>query len=353
MADPSKTESATPKKRREARAEGKVARSQELASSVNLMVGVAMIFLTGAFASHTLKTYTVKVFAQMSTLPGDLQEMMPFLMQAGIASLTLMAPILAALLVAGLLINYGQVGFQFSGDALIPKADRLNPLNGFKRIFSAKGWVELLKAAVKIALSGAIAWSVFSRRLPELILTTQAPLIAGLNRSGDMLWEMAWKVGLFFLVLGAADYAWQKYEFEKNLKMTKQEIRDEYRQTEGDPMVKSKRRSKHRRLVISRMAAEVARADVVTVNPTHYAVAMRYDAPRMRAPKVVAKGQDYWAKRIVAVARLHRIPVIQNKAVTRALYKQVEIGQEIPPALYRAVAEILAALYRLRARRRA
>jgi flagellar biosynthesis protein FlhB len=353
MPDPSKTESATPKKRREARAKGEVARSQELASSVNLAVGVSVLFLLGTFACRELKTFTTRVFAQMAAAPGEFTEIMPFLTQAGGTVLVLLAPVMAALLAAGLFINYGQVGFLISGEALQPRADRLNPANGFKRIFSARGWVELAKASVKIVLSGAIAWSVFSRRLPELIQTTQAPLAAGLSHAGDMLWEMAWKVGLFFLILGGADYAWQKYEHEQNLKMTKQEIRDEYRQTEGDPAVKSKRRSKHRRLVMTRMAAEVARADVVTVNPTHYAVALRYEAPRMRAPKVVAKGQDYWAKRIVAVARLHRVPIIENRVVTRALYKKVEIGQEIPPALYRAVAEILAALYRLRARRRA
>jgi flagellar biosynthetic protein FlhB len=353
MPDPSKTESATPKKRREARAQGQVARSQELASSVNLMVGVSMLFITGTYICHQLKNYACQVFAQMSSAPGEFKEIMPFLNQAGITVLTTVAPVLAALFAASLLINYAQVGLEFSGDALKPNTNRLNPLNGVKRIVSMRGWVELIKASIKIILSGAIAWGVFSRRLPELTVTTQAPLVAGLNHAGDMLWEMAWKVGLFFLILGAADWAWQKYEYEQNIKMTKQEVRDEYRQTEGDPAMKSKRRSKHRRLVMSRMAAEVARADVVTVNPTHYAVALRYDAPRMRAPKVVAKGQDYWAKRIVAVARLHHIPIIQNKAVTRALYKQVEIGQPIPPALYRAVAEILAALYRLRARRRA
>jgi flagellar biosynthetic protein FlhB len=298
-----------------------------------------------------MKAMVAKIFAQFGTLSGSADEMDTVLLQTGMTALSILLPFLAAVFFASLINNYLQVGFYLSNSALTPKLARMNPLNGIKRIFSPQGSVELIKASIKILISGSIAWSVFSKRMPELIQTLHAPLKVSLQLSTDLLWEMAWKVGLFFFILGISDFFWQRYSFEQNMKMTKQEVRDEYRQAEGDPTVKSKRRSKHRRLVMSRMAAEVAKADVVTTNPTHYAVALRYDAKSMKAPKVVAKGQDFWAKRIVAVARKHRVPVIENKMVTRAMYKLVEIGQEIPPTLYRAIAEILAALYKIRARK--
>jgi flagellar biosynthetic protein FlhB len=351
MADPGKTESATPKKRYEARMRGEVARSADLSSSGNLIVGISALGMFGVYLSGQLKLITVKTFSLFAVTSGEPAEMMRILTQTGIAALSVIAPILAAVLGASLIVNYLQVGFAISSQALTPKVERLNPLNGFKRIFSSNGTVELIKAFFKVIISGSIAWSVFSARLPEMIQSSNAPLKAGIHVAGSMLWEMAWKVGAFFLLLGLGDFFWQRYSYEQNLKMTKQEVRDEYRQAEGDPQVKSKRRARHRRLVQTRMAAEVARADVVTTNPTHYAVALRYDGKRMRAPKMVAKGQDYWAKRIVAVARKHHVPIIENKIVTRAMYKLVEVGQEIPPTLYRAVAEILAALYKLRARR--
>jgi flagellar biosynthetic protein FlhB len=277
--------------------------------------------------------------------------MTAILLQSGWMVVKLILPTLAGLWAASLLVNYLQVGFELTPSALSPKAGRLNPANGVKRILSLRGSIELLKAFIKIIISGAIAWSVLASRLPDLTLAAHAPLKAGLLLAGSILSELAWKLALLFLGLGVGDFFWQRYEFEQNLKMTKQEVKDEFRQSEGDPQVKAKRRAKHRRLVQVRMAAEVARADVVTTNPTHFAVALRYDARRMRAPKVVAKGQDYWAKRIVAVARRHHVPVVENKPVARALYKMVEVGREIPPALYRAVAEILAALYKLRVRR--
>lgn len=350
MAASDKTEPGTPKRRREARDRGEVARSQELSASINMAAGLTALTLGGTFAYQQVRGFMLQTFGQVG---GEALESAAFLARlqaAGVKTLWILAPVLAALLAATLLVNYLQVGFRISTQALSLKWGRMNPASGVKRLFGMHGWIELAKAAFKIALTGQIVWSDLKHRLPDLILLSGAPLPAGLAATGGLLWAVAWKIGLLFLVLGAADYAWQRFDFERKLRMSKQEIRDEMRESEGDPQVKGKQRARHRKMAQTRMAAEVAKADVVTINPTHYAVALRYDSRRMRAPRVVAKGQRLWAKLIVKIARRHQVPVIQNKPVTRLLYKRVEVGQEIPPTLYRAVAEILAALYRIRGR---
>jgi len=350
MADASKTEPGTPKRRREARDRGEVARSHELSASVNLAVGLAALAMAGAYGYRQMKTFMVQTFVGFPQDALNVTEFIARLQIAGQKVLWVLAPVLGALLLATVLVNYLQVGFKITGSALKLNWGRMNPASGFKRIFSLHGWIELIKAAFKIILTGLIVWSDLKKQLPGIITLSGAPLPAGLAAAGGLLWSVAWKIGLFFLVLGAADYIWQRFDFERKLRMSKQEVRDEMRESEGDPQVKGKLRSRHRKMTQTRMAAEVAKADVVTINPTHYAVALRYDPKRMRAPKVVAKGQRLWAKLIVSIARSHRVPIIQNKLVTRTLYKLVEVGQEIPPNLYRAVAEILAALYRLRSR---
>jgi flagellar biosynthetic protein FlhB len=235
---------------------------------------------------------------------------------------------------------------------LTPKWERLDPVKGVQRIISWRGTLELLKALVKITVTSVLVWSVLTKRMPEIMALTGAPVLAQLHSAGRLLAELGGKIGVFFLGLGVLDLLWQRYDFEKKLRMSKQEVRDELRQTEGDPLVKYKRRARHRKLAATRVAAEVARADVVTTNPTRYAVALRYDARRMKAPRVVAKGRELWAKLIVRVARRHGVPVIPNPPLARALYAQVEVGREVPAALYRAVAEILAAIYRMRNRLR-
>lgn len=349
MADASeRTEPGTPKRKRESRERGEVARSPELSINAGLIAGLAAVSASSSYLYFHLSRYVRARFRSLPTGELGTAEWCSLLNAAALQIVTVLAPVLGALLAAALLANYLQVGFMLTPVVLSPKWDRLNPLSGLKRIFSMHGWVELLKAAAKLALTGAIVWGDLKKQVPGLIAFSGEPLSVSLDASVALFWSVCWKIGGAFLVLGAADYAWKRYEFTRKQRMTRQEVRDEMKESEGDPQIKGKQRSRHRKLARTRMAAEVAKADVVTINPTHYAVALRYDPQKMRAPRVVAKGQRWWAKLIVGIARRHRVPVIQNKLVTRTLYKMVEVGQEIPPNLYRAVAEILAALYRLR-----
>ncbi len=349
MAEANRTEAATPKKKREARDKGEVARSIEISAAVNMLVGLTVVCL---FAGHVLaqtKELISFTFAQFSATPLSMVNLSELMRFALIKIIIMAAPMLFFIILAIVLANYLQIGFQIAPQAITPKLSNLNPLNGVKRLFNARALMELLKATIKVFFVITIVWAIVKSHLPAMVLMLSGPLPAVLQSVGQMLWAVIWQLGLFFLLVGVLDYFWQRYEFFKRLRMTKQEVRDEYKQQEGDMQIKSRRRSKHRKMVMTRIAAEVARADVVTTNPTHYAVALRYDQNSMRAPKVVAKGENHWAKIIRRLAIKHQVPVIENKAVTRAIYKHVEVGREIPPMLYKAVAEILAALYKLRA----
>jgi flagellar biosynthetic protein FlhB len=351
MAGTERTEPGTPKRKREARERGEVVRSQELAAGFNLVSGLAAVGAGGALCFQQFRAGFLDAFRAVRLGEWEPESLSAGLRTFGERTLLVLVPLLGGLWLAAALVNYLQVGFHVAGQVVTPKLDRINPLTGFKRIFSLRGWVELAKASVKIAVAGWLVGDELMTRLPGLLSLSGAPLGTSLTAAGALFWGVAWKIGFFFLAVGLADYFWQRFDFLRKLRMTRQEVRDEMRETEGDPLIRSQRRSRHRRLARVRVAAEVARADVVTVNPIHYAVALRYEPQRMRAPRVVAKGQRLWAKLIARLARRHGVPVITNPPLTRLLYHEVEVGQEIPPALYRAVAEILAALFRLKARK--
>lgn len=351
MADENRTEPSTPKKRKDTREKGEVARSLEMSAAANILAGLVATLGSLPLVYRLCREFFIETMHRIEQSSAEEFNLMLPLMHAAVQSLAAALPVLLVILVATLAVNYGQIGFKIATSAIAPKMERINPMNGWKRIFGMRGLQELLKGAVKITFSGIIVYFTLRPLLPVFEAQMGASLGLSLRTLAGLLWGLVWKLGALFLGLGVMDYAWQRYEFEKKLKMTRQEIRDEYRETEGDMLLRSRRRSQHRKWTRSRMAAEVARADVVTTNPTHYAVALRYDSRKMKAPKVVAKGQRLWAKLIVRIARKHHVPVMENKPLTRALYHSVEIGQEVPPVLYRTVAELLATLYKLRARR--
>lgn len=351
MAESNRTESATPKKLREARNKGEVARSIEISAGVNMLVGLTVVSASMGHVFHQVKLLMQDTYSQFSLVPISINNMTGIMRHTVSKLFVITIPVLFFIILSVVLANYLQTGFKITPEAIKPKLSKINPINGFKRLFSMRGIIELLKAAIKIIFVIIIVWGVLKARLPESLLMLSAPFKHNLISVGRMIWEVIWKLGLFFMLVGALDYIWQAYDFKKRQRMTKQEVRDEYKQQEGDGQIKSKRKSKHRKMMMTRIAAEVARADVVTTNPTHYAVALRYDQQRMRAPRVVAKGENNWAKIIRRLALKHRVPVIENKPVTRAIYHNVEVGQEIPPMLYKAVAEILAALFKMRARK--
>lgn len=261
-------------------------------------------------------------------------------------------PIVLTAFVLGVLVSVLQTGFVISAQVLVPDFNRLNPLNGLQRFLSAHGLVETLKSLGKLAIIAYISYSTISASYPALLETIRKDIPSIMAFAGDSLYRLALRIGMFLLALAAADYAYQRWSFERSIRMTKTEVKQEHKQHEGNPQIKARIRARQRQLARRRMMEEVPKADVVITNPTHYAVALRYDAATMAAPQVVAKGADLIAQKIRDTAAEHQVPIVQNAPLARALYRQVDIGREVPADFYAAVAEILAYVYQLNAQRR-
>jgi len=257
-------------------------------------------------------------------------------------------PVAVVIMMVAIIMSGVQTGFLVTGDALKPKFNRINPLSGIKRMFSLRSLVELLKSLAKVALIIAIIYTTIMAMIPM----TPDMLITNIDENMmfmmDETMSMVQTVCMIFAVVAILDYAYQRYDYEKKLKMTKQEVKDEYKQTEGNPEIKGKIRQKQREMSMSRMMQMVPQADVIVRNPTHYAVALKYDADQDVAPLVLAKGKDHIALRIVKVAEENKVLVKENKGLARSLYESVEINAYIPAELYKAVAELMAWVYSTR-----
>ena len=247
-----------------------------------------------------------------------------------------------------LLVNILQVGWKVSTKPMQPKLDRFNPVNGMKRIISKDSVFELFKSLIKIALILYIAYTAIKDHENDLFILYDIPLNQAITLCGDVIIGAGLKISLVYLVVGIADFIYQKYRFNEEMKMTKQEVKDEYKNTEGNPEVKGRQRQRMREASRRRMMQDVPKADVVITNPTHLAVAIKYEPEVHKAPVVLAKGEDYLAQKIREAARENHIEIVENKPLARMLYANVEIGNEIPPELYQAVAEILAMVYNMR-----
>ncbi len=343
-----KTEAPTSRRIAEARKEGQVARSQELNAAVSLLVAAWLLASPGKKLLADLQGLVV------TTIGG-----LPSLQMADTWTKNLLAPdllplagdlgvILLGLLLSGIAINLGQTGFLWASKRLGFDLNRVNPLNGFKRLFSLQGLLELLKALLKLSVVAWVAYAYLRGRWAELLGLAQTDYLSALRWWSNMAIGLMLRIGAAYLILAILDYAYQRWNYLRALRMTKEEVKEELKQTEGDPLIKSRIRGQQRRMARLRMMANVPKADVVITNPTHLAIAVQYEAQTMQAPKVVAKGAHRLAERIIEIARLHQVPVIQNIPLARALYRLVEIDQEIPPQLYMAMAEVLAYVYRLR-----
>ena len=246
------------------------------------------------------------------------------------------------------LISVIQVGWKVTGKPLQPKFDKFNPINGFKRIFSKDSIFELIKSILKIFVIIYVAYTSIRGNAQDIFILYEIPLMQAIMLCGTVIINAGLKISLVYLVIGLADFIYQKYRFNEDMKMTKQEIKDEFKNTEGNPEIKGRQRQRMREASRRRMMQDVPKADVVITNPTHFAVAIKYDAETSKAPIVLAKGEDYLAQKIKEAAREHHIEIVENKPLARMLYANVDIGQEIPPELYQAVAEILAMVYNMR-----
>ena len=346
-----RTERATAKRRMEARKQGQVALSREVPSALILIAVLGVFYFAGSRVLEDLTRLFGEFFGQLHTTRLRTVNDAAALISALFRScLLLLAPMVLPLLVAGVAGNILQIGFEIHAEPLAPKLSKLNPLAGLKRIVSMRGLVELVKSLVKVLFIGAIAWSVVSGYLADFPTLVRRDIAGIWEFTHTAAYRILFYVCLAMVVLAVLDYAYQRWQHEENLKMTKQEIRDERKQTEGDPQIKSRIRSLQRQAAYHRMIAEVPTADVVITNPTHLAIALRFNPAEMNAPQVVAKGADHVAARIRDIAREHGVPLVENKPLAQSLYRLADPGDYIPVELYRAVAEVLAYVYRLKGR---
>ncbi len=348
-----KTEKATPKRKQESREKGQVAKSRELISAILLLL---MFWGIKVFIPYIMNELILmsKRMLSLSNIQGDnlytIKSLMNLFVYCAIVFLKICAPLLLIGLAASLISNYLQVGFLFTLKPLMPKLNKLNPLEGAKRIFSKHALVEFFKSNIKIFIIGYLVYSYLRKNyysIPDLISMSVENTAAFI---GNAIVNIGFRAGFAFLILSIFDYAFQIWDFAKNQKMSKQEIKEEYKQTEGNPQIKSKIKEKQRQLSLRRMMAEVPKADVIITNPTHYAVAIKYDTLVSEAPLVLAKGKDLIAQKIKESAKENKVIIVENKPLAQALYKSVEIGQSIPIELYKAVAEVLAFVYSMKSR---
>lgn len=344
-----KTEPATPRKREQSREEGQSAKSQDLTAALIMITGLVCFLWFGAtmwgamvgLFDDSIRHLSSDVFQGDRWLDGLIQK-------AGVVFFIGWLPMgaLCALVAGGVMVY--QVGFMITSKPLIPKPDRMNPISGLKKIISMRTIVEMIKGILKALLLLLILYHGMNKSKDMVMILMRVPLNLGTKMIMDNIWNLAMRMALMLLVLGLFDYLYQKWEFEKSIRMSKQDIKDEYKQMEGDPLIKRRIRQRQRELAKGRMMADVPNADVIITNPTHIAVALQYDQEKMSAPTVTAKGEGHLANKIKELAKEHKIPVMENKPLARALFAQVEVGESVPEDLYRAVAEVLAFVYRLR-----
>ena len=343
-----KTEKATPQRREEVRRKGEVAKSRELPSVLVLLSGALAISAMGSFTYRKVAGLAGEILS-FSAIQGDgLNDLLLLLETCVHAFLLAMSPLLAVVFVTALAANVAQVGFMLAPEVIKPKFSKVNPLKGFGRLFSKQSLMELIKTLLKLLIIGLVAtWSIRNE-------------MAGLADLGDMdllcvamhlllgIFRIVVKCALAMMVVVGLDYGFQRWEFEKRIRMTRQEVKEELKKSEGDPLIKARVKSIQREMARRRMMHSVAKADVVITNPTHIAVALSYRTPEMNAPQLVAKGAEKMAEKIREAAGKHGVPIVENKKLAQTLYAMVELGQEIPGNLYQAVAEILAYVYRLK-----
>ena len=345
-----KTEEPTAKKRADARKKGQVGRSQELNSAFVLLVGFFGLKLLWDSIYLSIAAYTTYVFSNLNQTV-DTENILRIFIGIVIVLAKTAFPIMLFIMLIGLAVNFFQVGLNFNTESIEFKLDKLNPINGFGRIFSKRSLVELAKSIFKIIVIGFFLYRFIREQIlamPQFMffdLTTSLTLVA------ELIFQMAFVVIGVIMIMAIMDYGYQKWQTTQDLKMSKQEVKDEMKQTEGDPQIKGKIRQKQRQMAMARMMKEVPKADVIITNPTHYAVALSYEQG-MVAPTVIAKGQDLVAQRIKEIGRDARVPIIENKPLARTLYAAVQVGDTVPQELYQAVAEVLAYVYRLKHARR-
>ena len=349
-----KTEEPTSKKLEDARKEGQVAKSKEIGNAF----GILALFLIlkiyiGSMGTRFLELFSA-VYGQIPSISTLYSGNLPIAaLQVLIKSMMLQmiiiaAPIFLVGVVVAFVCDVAQVKWRPTSKPMQPKFSKLNPMKGFARIFSPGSLVELLKSVLKLAVIGDMVYSYLKGRIGQIFLLYDISIGQAIELIGDVVIELGIRIAAVYMIIAMLDYAYQKYKFKQDMKMTKQEVKDEYKNQEGDPQVKGKQKQRMREASMRRMMQQLPEADVVITNPTHYAVAIKYDPDKYDAPYVIAKGENYLAQRIKDIARDNEIEIVENKPLARMLYANVEIGGLVPPELYQAVAEVLAFVYHLK-----
>ncbi len=346
--DLEKTEAATDKRIERAREEGNVAQSRELSTFIQLMAALLVLMALGSVFSEKLMAAMRHGLTFDRAAAFDTTQMTTRLMQESTDIILAFFPFFAIMLVAMVAGPLLLGGWNLSAKAIAPKFSKINPVNGLKRIFSVNGLVELVKALLKVILLGGIAaWVIWGYRNEMFGLVTE-PLESGISHFADLLMITALYLVSAMLLIVAIDVPFQLWNYAKNLRMTKEEVKREAKESEGDPHIKARIRALQREAARKRMMAAVPKADVIVTNPTHYAVALQYDERRMGAPQVVAKGSGLVAERIIELGRENAVPLLQAPPLARALFRHADLGDEVPQRLYTAVAEVMAYVYQLR-----
>lgn len=348
-----KTEPATQKKLNDARKEGQVAKSKEIANAFGLLslflvlklyVGYMGNRFMGGFSSVYLQ---IPEYIKMYDGQIPVTNIDKVFRHTVLDMLLIMGPILLVGLAVAFLCDVAQVKWRPTGKPLQPKFSKLNPIKGFKKIISKDSLIELAKSLLKIGLIIYVVYSYLKDKYNMIFLLYDVSLKQAIGLIGKLVTDLGIRVSAIYLSIGFLDFAYQKYKFKEDMKMTKQEVKDEYKDQEGDPQIKGKQKQRMREASQRRMMQQLPEADVVITNPTHYAVAIKYDPEEYEAPMVLAKGEDYLAQKIKDAAKEHHIEIVENKPLARMLYANVEVGELVPPELYQAVAEVLAFVYHL------
>jgi len=343
-----KTEQPTQRRRDEAREEGNIPKSQDLTAAVSLLAAVVLLDLFGMRIMTGLKQSLVaSLTAQHTSNPTQLGEFPALLRYAGHLLNESVMLLMLCIMLAGVVALVGQVGFVITPKPLQPSFSKLSPIKGVINLFNLRALMRLVMSLGKILLIAAVAAFAIWRDLPWILHLGRLSVAGAFFGAAEMVYHLALQIVALLLILAIIDYVYQRWQHEQDLKMTKKEVKDEMKRMEGDPMVKQRRSRVAKQLAQQRQAQEVPDSDVVVTNPTHLAVALKYDSSTMQAPKVVAKGADHMAMRIRRIAAEHEIPIVERKPLAQALYQHIEVGNEIPPEHYAAVAEILAYVYRV------
>lgn len=352
MADESsgqeKTESPTSRRLSEARKKGDVAKSMEVPSAAVLLAGLMSIYLLNDYLMERFYMVMKRYLGGLHTFEITQETMFTTALEASLYLVVLAGPIMAVIVVVALLANYAQVGVLFSTEKITPQLDRLNPITGFSNLFSKQAAAQVVKSVAKLLIVGYVAYREVDKALPGILpLVDQEPIQILAFMASTAFWIFL-KCAVFVTILAAADYAFQRWQFMEKMKMTKQEVKEEAKQTEGDPLVRGRIRSIQMEMARRRMMAEVPKADVVITNPVRLAIALRYEAQAMSAPQVVAKGAGLIAQRIREIATENGVPIVENKPLAQALYKTAGLNETVPENLFQAVAEVLAYVYSLK-----